>query len=332
MKTRIAMILSGLALLASCTQENENVPTSASDGVITLGVAGNGVMTRGVINTLEALSAEGTKVGIYGVKTAITDVTNSVTSDWTATTEPMANVQTTTIDKVTGAMDWLNPESYIYPKDDASDKNSVKFFAYYPYAPTGTEGDNFVTEASISTAPKLNFTLTGGMDLMWATPVLGSRTQPTSALKFNHKLTQLSFQLVDGEGIFSASNGSVTSVTISSKTKGVMNLETGEIANWGTPTDLNVYSGSMAVPTTPVPLNKTLMLQPEQASFTVTLKADGKGTEVEKIAEIKPTSDATFMAGKSYVITLSLSGNVLVQLGASVVPWADGGTGYGYIQ
>ena len=322
----------GLAVLASCTQENENVPAGAREGVITLGAdGGSGVMTRGVVNTLEALSAEGTKVGIYGVKTAVTDASSSVTGDWTASAL-MANVQTMTVDKTTGAMSWANPNTYVYPKNDAGGKNNVKFFAYYPYAATGSTGDNYMADASTSTSPKLSFTLTGGEDLMWATPVLGSRTQPASALKFNHKLTQLSFQLVDGEGSFSTTNGAVTDVTITANTKGVMDIETGALSGWGTSAALEVYKGSIAtVNSTPISLNKTLMLQPGQSLFNMTLKADGKGTEVTKATEIRPMGDATFLSGKAYLITLSLSGNVLVQLGASVVPWVEGGTGFGYI-
>lgn len=335
MKTKVGMILMGLAMLASCSQENETLAVTDAEGVIRLGVeGGSGVMTRGVVNTLEALSAEGTKVGLYAVKTAVTDASLPVSADWLSDTRPMTNVQTTSIDKTTGAMKWLNPEVYIYPKNDVDGKNNVKFFAYYPYAAKGTAGDNYMVDAVATTAPKLNFTLTGSEDLMWATPVLGSRTQPAPALKFNHKLTQLSFRLMDGEGSFTVTNGAVTDVMIEANTKGVMNIETGALSDWGTSSSLEVYKGSIPViGADPVPLAVTLMLQPGQVAFNVTLKAAGKDGSgvVTKMAEIKPMGDATFLAGKAYLITLSLSGNVLIQLGASVVPWVEGGTGFGYI-
>ena len=45
-----------------------------------------------------------------------------------------------------------------------------------------------------------------------------------------------------------------------------------------------------------------------------------------------PVGDKVFEAGKHYVITLSLSGNVLIQLGASVEEWLEGSTGTGVIE
>lgn len=334
MKSKIGFALMGLAMLASCAQENEIEVVADGQDIITLGASAQGVDTRAVINDLAALSAEGTKVGIYAVATSATKPADVLTADWTAA-PLMKDVQTKAIDNTSGMMSWVNPEAYIYPK--TGDKLNVKFMAYYPYAAEGSTGDNFVTAAGVSTSPKLNFTLTGQEDLMWATPVIGSRTTPASALKFNHKLTQFTFQLKDSKGTFSTTNGAINAVTVNANTKGVMDLETGAIANWGTPADINVLGSAIAtVPTnTPVALNTITMLQAAQGSFGVTLKYDGIGEPKvpgSKTATIKPVGDATFLAGKAYLITLGLAGDVLVQLSAEVVPWTTGGVGEGTVE
>lgn len=314
----------GLAMLASCTQENEN-RVASTEGMITLGVGtnGNGALTRGAVNDLKALSADGANVGVYAVATANTDATQSTLTDWTATPR-MDNVKTTAIN-AQGMMSWANPELYFYPKNEA--KNSVRFFAYYPVAAATA------TAPTASTSAKQAFTLTGDEDVMWATPVIGTRTEPAPALNFGHKLTQFTFVLVDSENRFNTTNGAITDLSIAANTKVTMDVETGVLSGWGTEASLDVIKGqSLTIDATPLPLEKVLMLEPGKASFNVTLKAAGKGSgAVIKESKIMPNSDTTFELGKHYVITLSLSGNVLIQLGAKVEPWLEGNSGTGII-
>lgn len=327
MKTKIGMMMVGLALLASCSQENET-PAASTEGRITLGVTagGSGSLTRGVVNNLTALSADGANVGVYGVQTANTDATASTLADWT-TAPKMQNVRTTAIN-TQGIMSWANPENYVYPKGEA--KNNVRFFAYYPAAAATVS-----TPAGARASEKLGFTLTGNEDVMWATPVIGSRMQPAPMLAFRHKLTQFTFVLTDNEGTFNTTNGAVTDLGITANTKATMDVETGVMSGWNTPVLLDVCKDQNITLTqaTPYPLDKVLMLEPGKASFDVTLKAAGKsGVAVTKNTDIKPVGDTVFEAGKHYVITLSLSGNVLIQLGASVEEWQEGSMGAGYIE
>lgn len=317
----------GLALLASCSQENEN-PAASAEGMITLGVAsgGGGSLTRGVVNNLAALSADGANVGVYGVQTANTDPKASTLADWDATLR-MKNVRTTAIN-AQGIMSWANPDNYFYPKSEA--KNNVRFFAYYPFGAA-----TVTTPAANGVSEKLGFTLTGDEDVMWATPVIGSRAQPASMLAFKHKLTQFTFVLTDNDGKFDSTYGKVTDVSINANTKATMDMETGVMSGWNTAKDLDVCKGQSITleQSVPVTLDKVLMLEPAQASFNVTMKATKTGgSAVTKSTEIKPVGDTVFEAGKHYVITLSLSGNTLIQLGASVEEWLEGGAGTGYIE
>lgn len=327
MKTKIGMMMMGLALFASCTQESEN-PVASAEGMITLGVAagGGGSLTRGVVNNLAALSADGANVGVYGVQTANTDAAASTLADWTAAPK-MHNVKTTAIN-TQGIMSWANPENYFYPKNDT--KNNVRFFAYYPAAAATVS-----TPAASGVSEKLGFTLTGDEDVMWAAPVIGSRMQPASMLAFKHKLTQFTFVLTDNDGTFNTTNGAVTDLGITANTKATMDVETGVMDGWNTAALLDICKGQSITlsQSAPVTLEKVLMLEPGKASFDVTLKAAGTGGgAVTKNAEIKPVGDTVFEAGKHYVITLSLSGNTLIQLGASVEEWLEGSTGTGYIE
>ena len=324
MKSRIGIALMGLAMLASCANNDDvnNVIEGGQD-IITLG-ATTGNATRAAINDLAGLSASTAGVGVFGQATTASTANTVITTEWSAS-PLMANVKTTGVDATTGLMSWDNPENYVYPK--AAPLN-VKFFAYHPYAATGTTGANYVKASAVGVAPSLHFTLTGDEDLMWATPVLGSRTQPASALKFNHQLTQMTFKLVDGEGNFA---DPITSVSISSNTVGDMNLETGAISNWATPKPMMLNTGNIDMKTQATDkeytLPKTVMVQPDQASFEISLIAGGN-----KTATIKPIGDATFKAGKAYLITLRLSGEVPVQMSAEVIPWVTGGTGEGVVE
>ena len=328
MKSKIGFALLGLALLASCTKETDMNVVPEGQEIITLGVT-TGAGTRAAINDLPALSASAAGVGIYGQATTAAAANTSITSEWTAT-PLMKNVKTTAIDVTTGAMKW--DAVYAYPNTAPL---NVKFFAYYPYAGESTSGDNYVKAASAGTAPVLTFKLTGEEDLMWATPVLGSRTQPASALKFNHQLTQLSFKLVDGDGSFS---DMITSVGLTTNTTAKMNLETGALSEWAGSKSLmlntsnidmtkGTLTGNNENKEREVTLPKTVMLQPEQTSFALTIIAGGN-----KTATIKPVGESTFKAGKAYLITLRLTGDVPVQLGAEVIPWVTGGVGEGNVE
>lgn len=320
MKSRIGIALFGLALLASCTSESDITAVSEGPEVISLG-ASTGDATRAAINDLKGLSAEGAKVGIYGQATTATAANTSITSEWTAS-PLMKDVKTTAIDAVTGLMKWETV--YAYPK---ADPKNVKFFAYYPYAAESTTGANYVKAPGIGLPPVYNFTLTGEEDLMWATPVLGSRTTPAGALKFNHQLTQMTFKLIDAEGTFTEQ---ITSVSIMTNTVGKMNIETGALSNWVTPKACSLNAGNISMSdytTHEVALPKTVMLQPELVEFEVSVVAGGL-----KKATIKPVGDATFKAGKSYLITLRLSGDMPIQTTAEVVPWVTGGLGEGSVE
>lgn len=329
MKKKIGMMVMGVAMLASCTNETgEDV--KINDDVIRLGVTKN-VTSRATINDMNDLSRVGDQVGIYAVKTQNTNA-NDLLTDWVAGDALLMDNQKTTAISTTGDITWDGV--YLYPKADA-EKTNVKFMAYYPYATAGTDEDNNgnrVEAASGSTAPKLHFTLDGSLDVLLATPVTGNRKTPARELTFNHKLTQLSFQLLDDQGLW---RHKITNIElIEANSKAAMNLETGALTSWSNPVTLSVENEAIILPDNkePVTLKKILMLQPEVTKYmmSITFEDVNDGNKpVTKILDITPINEqgGTFKAGKSYVIKVRFSGNVPVQMSAILVPWITGGEG-----
>ncbi len=306
-------------------------------GEIRLGVAAS---TRASIGNIDDLATHaGNNIGIYGVKIAAHSSVEG--AEWTATefneTNPeaggliMDNVQTSSIDAA-GLIHWDGKGPYYYPLDENA---GVKFCAYHPYSAVS------ITAPAAGQAPVVNFTLTGAEDLMYATPAFGWRTKTEATnLRFNHVLTQLKFVLSDAEGNFVGKNleaikftGFDTTVT-GVNTTGKMNIETGVISDWATPAELSVggiAAGGVEITNdakTGQEVGSEIMLQPELASFLITVTIDG--VKYENI-RIKPQGEDTFAKGKSYKITLIFKEKVEIGVSATVEPWIEGGTGYGEV-
>lgn len=329
-KSHISYVLMAITILwyigtlTSCTKQEI---TAHGDiirlGAITHSPAGN---MRASIGDLAGLSAAGDKVGIIGVETSQSDPTQPLAlADW-AVTPLMNNVQTTAIHPVTGAISWQDIYSYPQQQD-----RYVKFMAYHPYAPIANVGTNYVSIAPAGGAI-LNFTITGSQDIMHATPVTGNKLTAPGPLSFNHKLTQLKFTLTDPAGNFT--NAVITGIWFTGvNTTASMNLETGAVTSWATPSDAVRLETSYPITVNAVSTSQELageiMLEPGQSSFRMRIQTDrGDYNDIE----ITPTGEPTFAEGKSYMITLRFRDRIPVQLSATVVPWITGGYGEGEVQ
>lgn len=316
MKRIIGMCLGLAALLASCTQHDEFVDS----GLIRLGVK-TGAYSRASA-TSQGLAAIGDKIGIYGVVTKQNSAIDLLSNEWTLN-PLMNNVRTTSVDETTGAITWAN--AYSYPQETG---RYVKFCAYHPYAPAANSASGNYVEMKLGQAPLLHFTLTGSEDVMCATPVIGSRELTPGDLVFDHMLTQLRFKLVDTEGILQ--NAKVTKVVLNDvNTASTLNIETGELGEWGTPATLNVQNQAIAVKNG-VELEKAVMLQPGQSAFAMTVTTDN-GTVYSGV-KIKPDNDPAFLAGKSYLVTLTFRDKTEVKSFVTVQPWILGGYAENIVQ
>lgn len=303
-----------LGLLASCTQNEEVVGT----GEIRLGVRSD-VYSRGSVGDFTALIAVGDQIGVYGVNTNKTKATDLLEEAWATATYTMDNVCTDSISKKSGEMKFA--KGYTYP-----DNMQVKFLAYYPYAKTGvaTDGRNYLEAATQDQAPLLHFTINGALDLMYATPVIGSQTDAADkVLEFNHALTQLSFILKDPVGI--VKDTKVKMIKINKvNTSSTMNIETGAFGEWGTPIDSELkVDPSVAVTASGVVINGAVMLQPGLTGFNLSIVTENNITYSG--ITIKPDKDLVFEAGTAYEITLTFLDKKEIKSSVAIQPWVMGG-------
>lgn len=317
-------VIAFCGLLASCSTKQDLEFRQPGDSAIRLGVANVG--TRAAVNNLADLAKEGNNVGIYGVEVATGD---AQPGDGWGNTLSMNNVRTTGIDAQNGAISWSGV--YYYPLNV---EHFIKFCAYYPYA---DESNGFsVAAPAAGKAPMLNVKLDGTQDVMFATPVAGSRKVAPAALRFEHVLTQLHFKIEDVNKdlkdyeirniVFQEAN------TVSS-----MNIETGEFGQWSAPAELEVPgikgegivfnggdSNSMAV-------GDPIMLQPGLDSFKLRVETSG-GTYSDVVIKPSGGASATFEAGRSYEITLFVDEQAEIFVSVAVRDWIFGGTGSVIVQ
>ena len=311
------LTLAALAAVALTSCSNDEDLHAGDSAEIRLG-AGM-VSTKAPVNSLSDLSGVGGKVGIYAISTP-----------WTST-PLMRNVQTVAIDPTSGAISWATV--YNYPTDGSS----LTFYGYYPYAAEATEGRNFVTASDGTAAPRLNFTIDGTQDLMYATPVTGSMSQAPGTLQFNHALTQLHFQALLGTADAATQ---VKSIRIKdANSRGVMNIADGTLTGWQTPAALAVLeNGTFTVPGTAAAIDGAtpVMVQPGLSEMLIDVETtlNGSATMFKNI-RIKPEGDLTFREGISYAITLTFNEAVAqqpIEIKADVTPWVTSGRGNGTVQ
>ena len=317
----LALAVAAGCLLGGCSRADLDVRSE-----IRLGV-GN-TATRSVIDSSNFAEQAGDNIGIYGVKTV--GHSSAAGADWSSEPyiEPTAvdgtlimdNVCTTAIDAADGTIYW-GSKRYYYPLFDAA--AGVKFCAYYPYAAD-------ITAPSAGQAPVLNFRLNGSLDVMYAEPAMGWRDKKSATnLQFHHVLTQLTFSLSDPEDAFVGNT--VTRLTIKNpNTTGKMNIETGNITDWGTPRNLQVsgLGTPVEIPAgtkdSPLKLGSEIMLQAGLSSFEIAIEIGGKSYDIT----VRPDrANTKFEAGKRYKILLTFSDKVPIFVGATVEDWKVGGYG-----
>ena len=309
----IFKLLFGLALLTSCTK-NEDLGT---EGVIRLGVKPD-AYTRGSVNDVAGLAKVGNQIGVYGVNYG--DLGSETPSKIKWGTYIIENQRTTKIDDASGAISFET--KYTYPE-----KTWVKFFAYYPYAEVGTADSSrdYLEVATADRAPLLHLTIDGSVDVMYATPIFGSIDDKASkVLDFNHALTQLRFKIKDAVGVLKDTK--IKKINFNGvNTTSIMNIETGKFEEWGTPSndiELNA-TYPFAVTDTEVNVDGSVMLQPGLATFTLSIATENGLIYTD--VKVKPNNTATFEAGTSYLVTLSILDKQEVKSTATIQPWIMAG-------
>lgn len=216
---------------------------------------------------------------------------------------------------------YLTPAQYY----DTDASTNLYFYAFAP-------GDNSWAYTAGAT-PTATYTIDGSDDVMYAKNTTGYNKTSTNKpnLAFTHLLRKLDFTIKAASGV-EPGGAAVKSVSIATQnTKLTLNVTTGAITKWETPTALTV------TPPTPVtiPANSagaatigSIMCQPavtvqqeETLQVTVTLN-DGNDTQLT--GELKLTSPSGGDAGKAYTVNLEYSMKEILAT-ATITDWVSAG-------
>ena len=217
---------------------------------------------------------------------------------------------------------YLTPAQYY----DTEASTNLYFYAFAP-------GDDSWTYTAGAT-PTATYTISGDDDVMYAQNTTGynktSANKPN--LAFTHLLRKLDFTIKAASGV-EPGGAAVKSVSIATQnTKLTLNVTTGAITKWETPTVLTV---TPSAPVT-IPANSanaapigSIMCQPavteqqeETLQVTVTLN-DGNDTQLT--GELKLTSPSGGDAGKAYTVNLEYSMKEILAT-ATITQWTSAGS------
>lgn len=298
------LAMASISVLSSCSSENDVIDevTGGDQVEIKLNAGTIDVETKAPITSLNDLVSK--KIGIYAIDGAIWTTTPRINNQSSET----ANDGTITFD---------GSKKYYYPST-----GDVNFYAYYPYnaSVTGpTEGD----------APSVEFTITGQEDYMYATSVSGNKdAAPTTALTFNHVLTQIQFKVKAGT---IPNDVTLTSIKVTgANDKCSMNIANGTLGTWSS-SGAAIDASVTGTPTIGEETNvgSPIMLQPEQTEFTIEV-VTSMGTYSG--IKISPTGDdSKFVAGKAYNVLLTFNATEIA-VKTDVTAWTLNGSGAGTVE
>ena len=379
MKKNFLFVMAAAAMLASCSKDaavsepagngNENGvvdPTDPNSPVLVrLGAGGLGVdvtPTRGVVD-----SWNNTVVGIYALAKDA-DFTEWQAGDGSILLE---NEKGTITGNPDGSVtkEAINIAEKYYP---GSNDIHYTFYGYYPYAAADAEGNDKTPPTNATGKVTKTFTINGSQDIMWGQAVAtkidnkdgGEQLDGYNALyfrkgqdaatpdiAFEHKLTQLNFNIKQAADFSTAGEDKKLSVTkIEINTYSSLDLtiadkagtDNGKIAptaaieaadmfvikdDEGTAADAvvvdDIAEDSQAFGTSMM----VYTAGDTQTTYSakVYLKMGAEGEEVSRPATIKLAGNAAFEAGKAYNVNIAVNSMMQVEVNATLTKWQPGG-------
>lgn len=189
---------------------------------------------------------------------------------------------------------------------------SVDFIAYYPYQAAHTGYTLAFSVANQSSLPDI--------DVLYSNNVVSSnKANPSVAMNFRHKLSQLTLNVTAGDGVTSFSGLALSMAN--AKVAGTLDLEDGTVASTGdasTLTLLPVVNGTTAT------VQAILMPGQDLKDTPLTFTVGGK--TFEWIPTTQPLE-----SGKKYTysIQLTATGVVVLTPNGTIEDWVDGNPGGG---
>lgn len=323
MKTKYLMIAAAAALLAACSNDENEVNDGPVEARITAGIAGP--QTRAV----------GTQWNADNIGVMVTAATGS------SMTQLYKNVKYTTTSTGDKATFSAATGAGIFFQDA---KETVTFAAYAPYqqsdanALPGTNG-----AVAVNTADK-NGNQQENIDFLYASGATASRSNSTVTFanktddggadcSFKHKMARLDLvlQVSTADG-FSADQIFVDDNTVNLsglKHAGTFNVTTGVAAVNADATVINnwdITACKKADDKTANTRTYSLILLPQDASAAgLPLTINIGGQDYKNTNNIKPNLEA----GHSYTYTITVKKTGLTVSGCTITDWNSGGTGSG---
>ena len=222
-----------------------------------------------------------------------------------------------------GTLSWPEGQKQYYPAD------KTKKLYFYAYTPEPSS----VTAGTQTDAPRAEYTIDGGQDIMWAANTQGIKPDGAVAapvqLNFAHKLMQVRFKVAKDEA-FQLGEGetfAVTSIKIRDvRTSATLDLGTGsltfpEAAPKGTLTAYEEQTG-IALGDDAAEVPGSVLFEP-QTSFTCEVAAGGN---TYPDVRVTLSGEGAGQAGVNHLVALTFKQEA-IKATATIAPWADGGEG-----
>lgn len=325
MRTRILAIAACVALLASCSKEDNpggtvNGPDEGRTAI---------VPTAGV--SMSATSRAALPSGPIRGTTfpASTENVFAVTA-YKGTTAPLSDYSSAYFNNEavdSGADRKLGFQNVQYYPADAG---KLYFYAYSPVC-TATSGDSKgYTAGTTSTEPTVTWTIDGQQDIMWASVTEGigkvsaGTSQPQPKFQFRHLLKQVRFKLVQGEGFGDGINATSVKIT-DCRTQASLNLITGELTFSDDASQSLELSGSNTIkPEAQAEEIGSILCQAGETKLSIEVQAAG----ITYQTTVNLTSDDDTVtagaAGVSHLVTLTFKGTQIVPE-ATIIDWKEAG-------
>lgn len=285
---KVLLAIAAATMITSCSQNDDEVISNGNPLEIQLNAGIETAVSRAAVNKGDALQN-------------IQIVKSNGTADWSSVTSI-----TTTGDMAAGGAITLSAKQY-YPSDGAN----TNILGFYPAATSITGGI-------------ANMTIDGTQDVLYATPVSGSKGTPvTEKLSFQHKLTQFKFV---AKRDATSTDADITEVKVMVKDANSvfkMALTDGALSGWATTiSTITPITNGTAAETESTP-SEGIMLEPELAKLVLLVSA--KGYDEQEIT-INGTDAGKFAMGKAYTITLTFKGTEIAPTG-EIAEWTTGTAG-----
>ena len=221
-----------------------------------------------------------------------------------------------------GTLSWPEGQKQCYPADKTQ---KLYFYAYTPRAASVTAGTQ--TEA-----PRINYTIDGGQDIMWTANTQGIKPDGAVAdpvqLTFSHRLMQVRFKVAKDESfhIGEGETFAVTSIKIKdTRVVATLDLGTGalvfpEAEPKGTLTAYEDPTG-VALGDEAAEVPGSVMFEP-QTAFTCEVTAGG--TTYPDV-RVTLSGEGAGTAGTGHTVTLTFKQGE-ISATATIAEWTDGGT------